>query len=513
MASATDTQEVKAKGVSTPKVDARTAHEQVVNNKDVSSFFELLRKLADINASTDWINKILHDNDELHATVKQKESDCDSLLRFITKLQGNLDIEVGNSLRAISQSEEAKTKAEKLTTEIEGAKKTIADKDQQLKERATKITELQASVEALEKQVKDRDGTITTHKERQAKDGARIKELEASLGTTKTELNARSSQLKDLQSLSREVVDGSRENVLNEINKIYGYAKSLAIEHFSADLPTDILANTALIEEVGKLVRPIPFPATNSPAAKKARMAAFLARLGSRLADRIFLPFYPLDGDDEDQDSADSMALMLSDLSLSDPKREIHLRSVLLAISPEEQKEVALARASDIADEIINLLGILLNPEQQPKFKNDIKKLCQLAVESWISLQVLREKVEPFTETSEETEKYWLPAELEGSAQPKKPQVNGKPNGLVSKPSLHSLKSANKVILIWPGFSYGADVLKQGFMLLDSQVKHADDEARPLKREKRAMQRASLSAVQSHRLSTGRKPKMMSRGD
>ncbi|KAJ8126839.1 hypothetical protein O1611_g6799 [Lasiodiplodia mahajangana] len=461
---------------------------QVVNTQDVANFFELLRTLAS-SSSTTWIDQVLKDNQKMKANVKEREHDNISLLRAITKLTNELDAEIAKSKDAISQSEEAKAKAGELTTEIEGAKKTIADKDQKLEEDATTIAALKGNVDALGKDIQSRDDTIKKHEEKQANDGARIQELEGLLGTTRTRLEATSSQLKEIQSLSCKVVDGSKDFVLEEINKIYGYAKSVAMQYFHEDLPDDILANGPLFEEIRKFVRPIPLPASNSVPAKKARVAAFLYLLGSRLADQIFLPFY-VPPPEEQQSGIDSIAIMLSDLSIADPKRELHLRSVLLATAPGEQRKIAYDRADDIATEVFDILGILLRPDLQVSFHNDIRKLCRLAVESWDTLRPLREKVEPFTETEEDTEKYWLPAELDGVSYKKQPQANGKQNGLGSKPSMHSLKSANKVILVWPGFSYGAEVLKQGFMLLDSQVRLAEEEAQPLKRNQRAMHRA-----------------------
>ncbi|KAI1160698.1 hypothetical protein F5B18DRAFT_675633 [Nemania serpens] len=481
---------------------------QAMGTQEVANFLELLRALAN-TPSTALIDRVFKDNEKMKANVKEKEDDHNSLIRAITNLRNDLDTEIEKSKKANSQSEEAKAKANKLTTEIEEAKKAIADKEKKLQEDASAITTLKGNVENLDKEVKTRDDVIKKHEGKQATDGARIKELEGSLGTTKEELQAKLRELKELQDLSVEVVDQSKEFVLGVIDKIYGYAKTIAFKYYSEDLPEEVITNGPLFEEIRKYVKPIPFPASNSYGAKRARIAAFLARLGSRLADRIFLPFYTSLGEDqEQQDGIDTIAFMLSDLSIIDPKRELHLRSVLLAIAPEEQKKIAYDRAEEIANDIYNTLGILLNPERQPEFHHDIKRLCHLAVENWNILRPLREKVEPFTETQEDSEKYWLPAELDGGSQNKKPQTNGKPNGLGSKPSLHSLKSANKVVLVWPGFSYGADVLKQGFMLLDSQVRQADEETQSLKRNVRAMTRAANSSPMQQRRPVVRKSKL-----
>lgn len=298
---------------------------------------------------------------------------------------------------------------------------------------------------------------------------------------------------------------------MTEIDKIYGYAKSVAINYCNEDLPEGILLNVPLFDEIRKIVRPIPFPPSNSVPAKKARIAAFLSLLGSRLADQIFLPFYMSPPEyQEASNGIDSITLMLSDLSLTDPKRELHLRSILLASSPGVQRRIAYERAEDIANEVFEILGILLRPESQDQFQHDIKKLCRLAVESWDTLRPLREKVEPFTETQEDSEKYWLPAELDITSYPKKQQANGKQNGLGSKPSLHSLRASKKITLVWPGFSYGADVLKQGFMLLDSQVRLAEEETQSLRRDRRAMQRASTVPSVPQGRSVRRKSKMLS---
>ncbi|KAI1349320.1 hypothetical protein F5Y01DRAFT_327527 [Xylaria sp. FL0043] len=484
---------------------------QEVGTPEVAVFLKLLGDLA-AHQSTTFIEKAIQEHKEmkstLEATLKQKEAEYDTFARVMTKLKNDLDREVETAKNAVAESESAKAKAGELTNEIDGAKKTIAEKCQELEQGASTITGLQGNVEALQKEVQTRDKLIKNHEERQAKDGAFIKELEGDLGATKNELATTSNQLKELQDLSCQVVDGSKELVLAEINKIYGYAQSVAFRYFQADLPADILEDTHLFDGIAKSVRPIPLPASNSVPAKKARTAAFLAALGSKLADQIFVPFYLLpDENQELPEGVDTITIMLSNLSHTDPKRELHIRSVLLAISPDEQKKIAYERADDIADEVYNSLGDLVLEGQQMEFHHNVKKLCRHAVDSWDKLRTLKEKIEPFMETEENTEIYWLPAELEGG-QAQKPQTNGKPNGLGTKPSLHSLKSAKGIILVWPGFSYGNEVLKQGFMLLDSQVERANEEVRQLKRGPRAMQRGVTGPLgQTQRRLVARKTK------
>ncbi|TGJ87784.1 hypothetical protein E0Z10_g901 [Xylaria hypoxylon] len=453
-------------------------------------------------------------------TVTQKlqsRSLGDSLLSLYHFIRdGNTDSAFLNI--AIAQSKEAKAKADELVNQIDGAKKTISEKDQKLEKDASIITSLKGNIDGLDQEVKTRDDVIKKQMEQQAKDSACIKELQGDLGKTRTELDVTSNELKEIQGLSCEVVDGSKEFVLTEIDKIYGYAMRVALKYFTEDLPEEILADTQVFDEIRDLIAPIPLPASNSISAKKVRVAAFLRSLGSQLAHQIFLPFYMSHGGNQNPSAGiDAITLLLSNLSETDPKRELHLRSVLLAISPEEQMRLANQKADGIADDICTNLGDLVSIGQQSNCFRDVQTLCRLAVKSWDTLRPLKEKIEPFMETDEDTEKYWLPAELDVGSMNKKPQANGTQNGLGSKPSLHSLKSAKKVILVWPGFSYGSDVLKQGFMLLDSQVERAKEEAKEeakqSKRGFRAMQRAGAnSPVQSQRRSMLRKSKAFPRG-
>ncbi|KAI0539610.1 hypothetical protein GGR58DRAFT_512302 [Xylaria digitata] len=487
-----------------------------LNRPEVVDFFKLLDALI-THQSTTWINQVVAENEQMKTTVKQKEADNNTLVRTIAKVTNDCDAEAANCKRALAQSSEDKAKADKLVNEIDDAKKTIAEKDQKLEENASAINGLKGDIDALGQHVKSRDGVIKKQEEQQAKDNACIKELQATLSTTKNDLHITSSQLKELQGLSRRMVEESKEFVLSEIDRIYSHARRIAFHYFTDDLPEEVLMDTQMFEEIRELVLPIPLPASNSVPAKKVRIAAFLRSLGYRLADQIFLPYYMLhisNGNHHQPTGIDPFTLLLSNLSETDPKRELHLRSVLLAISPEEQMEVAYRKATDVADEIYINLGALVTPVQQDNFQKEIHGLCRMAVQSWDTLRSLKAKIEPFTETEEDTEKYWLPVELDSSSVSKKPQANGKPNGLGSKPSLHSLKSAKKVTLIWPGFSYGSDVLKQGFMLLESQVERAEEEARPSKRGVRAMQRAATGSPvpPSPRRSTIRKSKAFIRG-
>ncbi|KAI3318500.1 hypothetical protein HD806DRAFT_311311 [Xylariaceae sp. AK1471] len=474
--------------------------------QQMSDFLKLLNSLV-TDPSTGWIDRVLKDNEAMKACVEDQQKDYNGVVRAMGKLSNDLQIEAGKAERAAAQSDEAKARAGELATEVDDARKNIAEKDQQLQQDAQVIIDLQTKLEARDKEVEARDELLKKHEEQRTKSVAAFKEYKQELVKTKDELATKSVQLKEIEQLSYEMVTASKDYILGELHKVYTAAKMLATSYFGEDLPDKILAGPLFDAARNDFSRiNIPLPASNSIAAKKARIAAFLATLGSKLTARIFVPFYllPHESQERPPDDIDDIATMLWSLSRQDQKKEVHLRSVLLAISPSIQKEVAHERGLDIAEEVYEELGILLSSDQQSNFEHDIKQFCDMAVESWERLRPLKDKIEPFDEeTSEHTELFWLPAEFDFS----KPHANGKPkdtgdnsNGLVSKPSLHSMNASKTGVCVWPGFYLGGQVLKRGFMLLDSQVKSAaDEDAPPSRRSVRAKRRASGGVQVSRR--------------
>ncbi|KAI2641186.1 hypothetical protein GGS21DRAFT_361514 [Xylaria nigripes] len=494
-----------------------------VNVQEGIAFLNLLTSIA-ADPSTAWIRQLIRDNECLKAASKKQMDESNGFMMALAKLSQDLQQEIEKSQRAVSESESSKAKATELANAVDDANKKMAEKDQELENNVTTINGLKTDVENLDKEVKARDEEAKKHEEKQAQDSVCISELVEELGTTKAKLGTAADQLKELEELSWKMGEMSKDEVLDEINKIYNEAKAIATKYLGQELPNDVLQDTELFADIYNLAKPIPLFASNTIAARKTRVAAFLHVLGSRLVARIFVPFYyqvPQPGDDFaifQQDGMD-MSFVLSSLSEEDPKRELHLRSVLLASSCEKQKALAVKRAADVAAGIVEYFGELLKTEVRNDFEAEITKLCNDAVVSWEKLRVLKVKIEPFTE-AEDHQKYWLPAELDIGIQnrpqspnpdgvPKKQLLNGRTSSLASKPSLHSLTTASRVTLVWPGFCYGQDVLKQGYMLLDSQVKQAIEEANS-KRAHRAAVRANTP--QMHRRATGRRLKPVAAG-
>ncbi|KAI1431687.1 hypothetical protein GGR50DRAFT_53759 [Xylaria sp. CBS 124048] len=488
--------------------------------QDATKFFDLLKLMANY-PSTAWVVNLLQDNKNLKAATEKQGGINNGLTLALGKCSQDLVTEREKSERTASENEASKAKASELTTQIEEAIKRIAEKDEQLNNDASAISGLKTDVENLNKDIKARDELVKQSEERQAQDNASINELKEELGSTTNKLVTTSDQLKELEDLSWDMGSMASEEILSEITKIYGDAKHIATKYFGQELPTAPFQDPELIADIQRLVRPIPLLPSNTPAARKSRIAAFMNYLSSKLVDQIFVPCYynvPQPGDEYGvlQQHGTDVTFLLSMMSEDDPKRELHLRSVLIAAFPEKQKEIARKRAKDIAEIIGEDFGGLLGDETlRAQLLAEMKSFCESALTSWEKLRVLKVKVEPFTD-AEDSEKYWLPAELDigGVARSQSPIANGAPKrlnpkpsglGLSHKPSLTSLTGASRVTLFWPGFCYGTnkDVLRPGYMLLDSQIKQANEEAHS-RRSHRALGRASTPQHLLRR-SSGRK--------
>ena len=97
----------------------------------------------------------------------------------------------------------------------------------------------------------------------------------------------------------------------------------------------------------------LPLIRSNTPDAKRMRIAACVGALGSMLAGIIFVPVY-LEPDMGDVKS------LLTDLYMTDKPREQHLRSVLLSTSVDTQVDIRRDRVRQIAETIWFTFGRLI---------------------------------------------------------------------------------------------------------------------------------------------------------
>lgn len=216
------------------------------------------------------------------------------------------------------------------------------------------------------------------------------------------------------------------------------------------------------------------------------RGAAVLAVIASSLSRHIFQPTYLLQSDAE-------LLELMKTLFDADPAQELHLRSVLLAVLPEWQKEAASRRISGVVAEVMVYAGPLLSREGIAAFQTGLEALCVKACERWARLQRCDVKVEASLEKLYGEVDCWKLLPLQGSAaggSDGAPRQNGTSSASgsssrVSSPALGRSSSSGleyKEIagVVWPSFfqvqKNDMAPINPGFVLGVSQVKAARDE-------------------------------------
>jgi hypothetical protein len=144
---------------------------------------------------------------------------------------------------------------------------------------------------------------------------------------------------------------------------------------------------------------PIPLPRSNSPAAKRMRIAAMLAILARCIDTHIFLPTYILDEDEE-------IRPLLVHLAVTDSKKESFCRALLLSIDPEEQTKRASERVERVIREI---LQHVLPIGQYESFKSGLELLVKQACDFWRIVQHATEKYEPHFDLGHYADVKWQP--------------------------------------------------------------------------------------------------------
>ncbi|KAI9768391.1 MAG: hypothetical protein M1839_004128 [Geoglossum umbratile] len=123
---------------------------------------------------------------------------------------------------------------------------------------------------------------------------------------------------------------------------------------------------------------PLSFPASNSPAAKNARLIAALWTLSPLLSDCIFTP-YRVNASGSDNKT---IKMLLRRQLCVDNQRENMVRSLILTSSPREEIARAGRRAADFTGkEGQRLLGHML--EDPEKFRNDLQPVLQDLANLW----------------------------------------------------------------------------------------------------------------------------------
>ena len=309
------------------------------------------------------------------------------------------------------------------------------------------------------------------------------------------------------------------------LKESFAAVQSFAMRFFYENLSKRVLEDSTAWEGLRDRIRWLPLLPSNSPDAKRMRVAACIGALGSMLAGLIFVPVYM------DPDMGEIRNL-LTDIYMTDHTREQHLRGVLLSVHPDVQQDIKRKRILHIIETISLIFGRLLDDQTRDVFKEELVQTCKVAVECWDFVRQARIKVDTMypafkgTEESAEqeqfTDKNWLPVPLptsiitstakdseNGDSQKKGgPKLNGTAkqtgNGNVKENTtkdgtLQTASSGEQQQVaferesiqrpVWPGF-YVEDELVKGYVLLTTQVKAAREEL-PTRRMQRQAHRNS----------------------
>lgn len=295
----------------------------------------------------------------------------------------------------------------------------------------------------------------------------------------------------------------------------------LATTFFSDGLPKATLENGGLWEDLHDKLKWLPLPPSNSKEARQMRMAACVGALGSRFAGHIFVPMYV-------EPDAGEITNLLSSLSNTDSAREVYLRSVLLSVDPEHQKNIMRKRFVEIIETVHKTLGCLVREEKQSAFEAELREVCRVAVECWEFIRQTEVKVHPVFPAfnpMEDTaavfnDRDWAPIRLAIPGKDKVTELNGisKTNGTGKKngrdqdrngdrdqedspPTTNGVhveeEPSSSIFLdvrraVWPAFYVGDEVMK-GHVLLNSQAKSAWDEMSSPRRVQRQQKRRNGS--------------------
>lgn len=129
------------------------------------------------------------------------------------------------------------------------------------------------------------------------------------------------------------------------------------------------------------------------------RISAVLAVLSRALHRHLFRPAYlPLDESPAESAAGAETPLVafLRLLEDEDPAREAHMRATLLAMLPEQQRELGLRRVQTVVREVSWLVQHLLSAVQFAEFVSGLEAACALAREQWMRIQGAVIKIEPY---------------------------------------------------------------------------------------------------------------------
>jgi hypothetical protein len=257
------------------------------------------------------------------------------------------------------------------------------------------------------------------------------------------------------------------------LDRIFDQAIKVARTYMDVELPVAILADVNVWATLCDHCPNLALPATNTTSARQMRTVALVACLGLSLSHHIFTPLYvPYDG-------MQIFWCLLIKLAARDHSKEAYLRSVLLRMFSPDQSENIDGLTEDVGKEIGNVFLPLVVPEKRSAFVTAIRELSELALEEWLAIQKLEDKVVPVTRSQDRPPSHWKFVNMNSGAKPS--QSNGNTPGPSTRPSSRPDPEIDITVCdVWPNFVVirkdGEDLVRQGYMLSRSQMLPARQE-------------------------------------
>ncbi|KAK2052389.1 hypothetical protein LY76DRAFT_583541 [Colletotrichum caudatum] len=442
-----------------------------------------LFQLISAESSFSYLQTIVVENERLRTRTADLQTAYDVNLQTLTGLQRDVAAERGRTAAKNNELEASKSTVAESNKKLEQAEAALKEKESHLKAGAEEMSKLQGDLKKKEAQNEQLQKALKNATSEVAK--AKKAELEAQeqRKTLRAELDKSETRLSKLDSFAVKLEPELSDATRNQLDVIFKDSFALMRKYLGNDLANDVLSDSSRWNEVRNhlaVKRNIPVPLTNSPPAKKMRVAASLAILAFALSEHVFQPTYLL-GDNQ-------LAGLLDDLiTASDFEKEAHLRSVLLKLCPSKHESNASERAKKASNDLVRRVGPLLPESKRDEFASALEKICQGAARCWAHVQRLVDRVDPVTsfEVAADMDA-WKLMELPGmDGEPSKargsPSPGGKKNGAQPKTQASGPSSGaveDVVAVVWPAFVLfdEQETLREGLVLKGSQVEEAKTE-------------------------------------
>ncbi|WYZ34031.1 hypothetical protein EsH8_I_000307 [Colletotrichum jinshuiense] len=444
----------------------------------VEEFIKLFQAVS-TDPSFGHVHALVEENANLRVRNASLSTAFNESVNRVAQLQGQVETEGARTAAKVSELERATKNAADLAKTLSETEAKLKDKEDELRATSEGISDQQKKLNKKGLEVSTLQESLKQETSSTAKAKKAEKEARVELEKTKLELGANKTRLMELESFMFKCQRLSPENIKQKLRAIFDPAYSLMQKHFGNDLDSEALAESSRWDKIrnhNSIVRAIPVPSSNSPAAKNMRVAASLAILASALAEHVFRPIYLPENDNE-------LSGLLFQLADEDYKKGKHLRSVLMGALPDNQKKNASQRAGNVVSNVFDCIGDVLSRGKQEQFKSALEELCQKTCLEWTELQHSAELIETelvFQPYERDNWKMLRLPQTEKSTPPQKAR-GGQPvsnnNATHSTENSSSLSANDFVVAVWPAFfTYvegGSNLVDQGFVLGKSQMETA----------------------------------------